>query len=432
MIKKQFVFVVMLTAAIHGILDRAPCRADDSVLAGLVNEALTKNNEIKAMDASVQGLQDKSVSEGSLPDPRIGFTIANLPLDSFSFKKEAMTQKQVSLAQTFPWPGKRGLKSRTTELESAIMELKLKARKLALARAVTGYYYDLGITARSLAFNRETAGSIEQLIQAARTRYASGKGSRQDILMAQIELDKLISDRIDLESRYRMTENMINGILNRSGYMPIPPPKVPALQELKDESGSWVEKALSDNPGLGALRLELKQNQAGKALSEKGPYPDVTVQLTYGQRDDDPMGNSRSDFVSLGASLPIPVWKHSRQDMDVAFQEASMQSAAYRLQDLQARIPQDVERLAVDLNAMAGRHDVYTSRLIPSARDLAGSARSDYEVGKAGFGPMINAQINALSMELAADKLVFEVAKKRAELNELLGNLTDFIQGQIP
>lgn len=426
----KFLFILIVGVMIPWDLYAKTSWEGDAVLDGLVAEALERNNDIKAMEVSIQGLRSKAVYEGSLADPQVGFAVSNFPLDSWNFKDEAMTQKQIFVAQTFPWSGKRGLKSRSVELESDMMALRLKARKLSMARAVAGFYYDLGMASRSLEFNRDATRLIEKMIPVAQARYASGKGSRQDVLMAQIELDKRSNERLDLESRYRQTESRINGLLNRDTPVAIPHPSVPQFPDFYKDTRLWVDRALEANPELAILRLEMAQGETGKALSEKATYPDVTVRLTYGQRDDDPLGKSRTDFVSLGASLPIPLWKHQRQDKDLAFKEATLRSADHRLRDLYARIPHDVERLSVDLDATAKRHDVYVKRLIPSARDLAQSFQADYEVGKAGFGPMITAQINALSMELSADTLLFELAKKWAELDELLGNMMDKNQGK--
>lgn len=402
----------------------------DAVLAELVSAAYEGNNEIKAMEESVKGLQSRSDYEGALADPQIGFALANVPVDSWNFNDEPMTQKQFFVAQTFPWPGKRDLKSTTVGFDAEILELKLKARKLAIARTLAAYYYDLGITARRLDINSEISRMIEKLIPVARARYASGKGMRQDILMARIELDKLTSEQLDLQSRYRQTENKINGLLNREGYVAIPAPKVPAFFGEIEDIKSLVDRALAQNPDLAALSLEMTQSDTRKSLSEKEEYPDVTVKLSYGQRDKDPMDNSRSDFVSLGASFPIPLWKHQRQDKDLEYREALLRSATYRLRDLAARLPQEVARLAVDLNTTAKRYDIYKTSLIPSAQDIAESARADYEVGSTEFNAMITARVNALAMELAADTLLFDQAKKRAELDELLGNLLDTHEGK--
>lgn len=398
-------------------------------LSRLVAEALANNHDIKAMEEMIRALRAKASFDGALADPQIGFSLSNLPVDSFDFKEEPMTQKQVFLAQTFPWPGKRGLKSRATDLEAQKMEQSLKAGKLSLAATLAGYYYELGRLGRSLDVNRTTTRLIDKMLQVAETRYTSGKGNRQDILMARIERDKRISERLDLSSRYRQTESRIYALLNRDGGAGLSPPPPPEPGEAPPPSAVLIGRAFESNPSMALLRLEQSRGEAQKALSEKAYYPDVNVKLTYGQRDDDPMGRSRSDFLSLGASFPIPLWKNQRQDRDLAFREASLQSAAHKLMDLKARLPHDIDRLTADISDTLRRYHIYKDKLIPSARDMAGSAQSDYEVGQSEFGPMISAHINALSMELSADKLLFDLAQRRAELGELLGTLLDEQQG---
>lgn len=47
-----------------------------------------------------QSLHTQSVSAGSLPDPTVSLGIANLPVESFDFVQEAMTQFEVGILLT--------------------------------------------------------------------------------------------------------------------------------------------------------------------------------------------------------------------------------------------------------------------------------------------------------------------------------------------
>jgi hypothetical protein len=73
-------------------------------LARLIEEGLDQNKEVKSLEDEVVSLKEGIPFAGSLDDPRLGFAILNLPTDTFDFDREAMTQKQIFIAQKFLMP----------------------------------------------------------------------------------------------------------------------------------------------------------------------------------------------------------------------------------------------------------------------------------------------------------------------------------------
>lgn len=59
-----------------------------------------------------QAVQAESAAAGALPDPVLSLGVANLPVDSFAFGQESMTQFGVSVSQMFPRGQTRALRRR--------------------------------------------------------------------------------------------------------------------------------------------------------------------------------------------------------------------------------------------------------------------------------------------------------------------------------
>ncbi|HHJ80636.1 MAG TPA: transporter, partial [Candidatus Tenderia electrophaga] len=76
-----------------------------------VAEALRANPGLAAIEARAKALAEIPDQSEALPDPVLSVNIANLPLDSFSFTQEGMTQFQVGITQALPYPGKLALRS---------------------------------------------------------------------------------------------------------------------------------------------------------------------------------------------------------------------------------------------------------------------------------------------------------------------------------
>ena len=58
---------------------------------------------------------------------------------------------------------------------------------------------------------------------------------------------------------------------------------------------------------------------------------------------------------------------------------------------------------------------------IPQALQWARSTLDTYEVGEVEFDTMINAQMRVLQFELQADRMLFSIYQKRAQLEEIIG-----------
>ena len=69
----------------------------DSVIEGLITEALQNNPQLKAYNESINSLEQRPAQVQSLDNPRLKLSIMNLPSDTFKFDQEPMTQKHISI-----------------------------------------------------------------------------------------------------------------------------------------------------------------------------------------------------------------------------------------------------------------------------------------------------------------------------------------------
>ena len=99
-------------------------------LTRLIEEGITQNKEIKSLEDRVASFKKEIPFAGSLDDPRLGFAILNLTTDTFDFDQEAMTQKQIFIAQKFPWFGKLDLKTQRATLKAVRRQAILDAKRL--------------------------------------------------------------------------------------------------------------------------------------------------------------------------------------------------------------------------------------------------------------------------------------------------------------
>ena len=80
-----------------------------------VAEVVETNPGLAAISARAEALAALPDQLGTLPDPQLTFKLMNLPVDSFSFSQEGMTQTQIGFSQMLPFPGKLGLRQEAAQ-----------------------------------------------------------------------------------------------------------------------------------------------------------------------------------------------------------------------------------------------------------------------------------------------------------------------------
>jgi len=429
--KKRLTLTVALLAlgsfAGKPVMAQSPSNAPQPLVA-LIEEGLAQNKEIQSLEAKVQSFQEEVSFAGSLEDPRLGFGVLNLPTDSWEFDQEPMTQKTVFLAQKFPWFGKLSLKSQGQALMASEQQAMLEAKKLELARRIAIAYYELGFVVTNYEINERLTDMVIQLLKVAETRYGSGEGLQQDVLQAQVELSKLLDEKIVLEKRRRTLRDQINELLNREQFRTINPlmdlnyPDVEldfqAVKEMKESS-------LAKNPWLQVRQAKVAQSELETELAKKEYWPDMDFKVAYGQRDDDPSGGNRPDFFSATVTINVPLWAKTRQNKKLAATKKSHEAAIKSYRNLVESLPYQVDALASEIKNTQKNYKLYVDALLVQSEQWAHSSLAAYEVGKVEFNTMLSAQIRLLRAELQAKRYLYTIYQKLAELEELLGGPLD-------
>ncbi len=390
-------------------------------LAELIEEALAENKELQSLEAKVESLKEEISFAGSLDDPRLGIGVINLPTDSFSFDQEAMTQKKIFIAQKVPWFGKLSLKEQSPALIAGSQQAVLEARRLELARKIATTYYELGFIETSFEINRRLTEMVNQIIKVAETRYASGSGLQQDVLRAQVELSKLLDEKIILRKKRRVLEDRINELLNRESFIHVAPPKNLRDPKLRLDVEALNALSLRQNPWLRVRQFEIDRAAVDINLARKDYWPDMDFIVAYGQRDEDFTGRDLPDLLSASVVVNIPLWQKNRQDKNLEAKRKNYQAATKSYENLTKSLPYRIDALATDIHDTQENYRLFSDALMIQAEQLARSALSAYVVNKVEFNTMINAQMRLLRFELKSKQYLFNIYQKRAELEEVLG-----------
>jgi len=406
-----------------------PAAADEYVaaiwqqnfLAPFVTEGLLQNRSLQGLAAQTAAARQEIPASAALEDPKIGFGLANLPVDTWRFDQEPMTQKQFFISQKFPWFGKLGLMEKKATLKWQRQELVLNSKKLELARQIATAYFDLAFNEKSLSINDRLTKQMKQIIGAAETSYSAGRGLQQDVLLAQVELTRLINERLELTQKNRTIINQLEELLNRKNAPPIAPLNDLDMPIIDLDSERITDEAMQNNPSLLIKLLEADEAKIDSELAEKNYWPDMDVRLTYGQRDESKTGQDWADFASATVTLNVPLWQRSRQTPQLAAARSRYEAAKLAAGNIGDNLPHRLDSLIAEIQTNQETYTLFTKGLLLQSQQAALSSITAYEVGKVEFNTMMNAQIRQLQFELQAHRYLTNIYKKWAELAELVG-----------
>lgn len=389
--------------------------------------ALQNNPALAAAGKQAAAMAEIPPQVGTLPDPRLSFDSINLPVDTFSTTQENMTQQRVGLSQVIPFPGKLRLKSEAAHFEAEAARLDVNEFRLKLIRNVRINWWNLFYLDRALEIVRRNQTLLHHFITIAQTKYKVGKGLQQDVLLAQVELSKLLDIEIRLKGARRDGEARLNALLNRPTYLAVSIPanvneQLPAMQDEQN----LHQQALAQRPLLKEKSLFIDAARSRVSLAEKDYYPDFKVGAGYGLRNGNNTGrtDARADFLTLGVSLNLPIFTASKQDRALAQRKADVAKKQFARQDAIETVWSETSAALAGYRKSKEQASLFKTGIIPQASQTVASMLAGYQVNKVDFLNLVRSQITLYNFETQYWKALAEARQSMARLDAAIGKET--------
>ncbi len=414
---RAWLFASLLTPAAQAATEE-PLQPDEAVAL-----ALAGNPGLAARQSRAEALATVPSQVSTLPDPTLSLNALSFPTDTFSVSQEAMTQKQIGIGFTLPFPGKLGLREQAANSEAQAAGQDVAEQRLLLERNVRNIWWNLFYLDRALDIVQRNRDWLRQLNTIAETRYSTGLGMQSDVLLAQVELSKLLEMELSLRASRRNMAARMNALLGRTTYTEITLP-VQAAEELPAvaDASRLIELAQATRPLLATRRKLLEAAQARTQLADKDYYPDFKLGLAYGFRSgNNPNGSARADLASVTLGISLPLFSGSRQDQAVAQRQAEWQQQDYELQDNTLQVSSQIEQTLADYQSAREQAALFKGGLIPQAQQTVAAMRAAYQVNKVDFLNLVRAQVTLYNYETQYWKTVSSGWQALANLQAAVG-----------
>jgi len=362
-----------------------PVLMQESPLSDYLLFAMLNNPRVEAAyydwAAAVEGITPAR----SLPDPRLTFE-ADIADNVMSLMPGLMLD--------LPGPGKLRAAGDVMAAESRITYFGFERALLRTALALKAAYYRLHFLEETIRVQRETLRLLGDLAQLAQQQNATGAGTLQDLLRAQIAHDQVETQIANLEDSRSSLVAELKAALGLGPADPDPP--VPSTFEPSSgdpRPDELLATALIRNPDLRAMEGDVRRAEASLALARKSGVPDFSLGIEADLK-------ASPVLFTPSAGVTLPVWR-DKIAAEIAGAQASKRAAEARLDAEQVQIAAEMAAMLYMYREAVRNDGLLRDKLVPKARQSLDAARAGYVNGRAGFLDVIDAQRSLLEFELA-------------------------------
>ena len=394
-----------------------------------------------------RALRAASDGANSLPNPMLSMALLNLPSDGFAFDQEPMTQIKVGLAQTFPRGDSVAIKQQQLSFQADQHPYQRKERKAKIRVAVSQLWLDAIKADHTIRLIKRDRVLFEQLLDIVKASYSSAQGNtrQQDVISAQLELARLDDRLTAVNSQRDIALTNLSEWLSPSAQHALfetfaDNTAMPTFPEVADNIQRLLQRAdhmgllqfLSHHPALRAIEQSAKAGDSAVKLAKQKYKPQWGVNASYAYRDDDPLGQSRSDFFSIGITVDIPIFGSVQQDSEVTASRLTAHTIETNKRLLQQRMLTQMLSLNQQEIRLGQRESGFLVAILPQIQEQADASLSAYTNDDGDFSAVMRARIAQLSAQIDLIDIQIEKFKTRMQIMYFLeGHTSAYYTGEV-
>ncbi len=386
----------------------------------LVRAVLDRNPTIEAARAAWRAAEARPAQARAFEDPTLSYSLAPGSIGS----NDVRYGQVIDFSQRLPFPGKRGLRAAVEAAEARAEHGGYRAVQLDTALIASLLYDDYWTVERALEVNAEHVALLAELMDSAKSHYATGHASQYALVRVEVEQAHVEHSRVVLSTERDVIVTRLNALLHRNASAKLPPParRLVAAERVGDRHDEALETALAARPEVIAAEARVEGAESAVSLARREYFPDFAVGVSYNNMWREP---EHRTMAGLSINLPLQLGRR-RAALDAA--EADLLRRRSERAALNDQVAAEIETARRWLAEAEHVVMLFRDRILPAARDRVASVRAAFETGEVGFDSLIDAE-----RDLRTDDLGYQVAmasrsRKRAELDRALGHMPMMLQ----
>jgi outer membrane protein TolC len=389
-------------------------------LKSAVEAALERNPTIKAARAKWESARQRIVQAGAWEDPKLSF---NSLLGRFvSVAPNGFMDQALTVEQMIPLSGKNRSKERIATAEAMFSFEDFRRQQLDIISKTKASYFRLANIYSLLDLNSQQEATLAQTLEATGTKVEVGLLSPTDYLTAEIERQKIVETRRDLEEKLSDEETKLKVLMNQDAFSPLGRPVLDDALSYDLSTERLRRLTLVNRPEIRQAQSMVIEASEKIRLAKREWIPDPSVSL---QAEHYNAGSQVVSELNAGVSIPLP-WFNGKKYRAGELEAQSDFFAAQ--QNLESAQNEAIGLLRDQLQKIETLHhhiELYRVQLLPTARQTVSSNQTDYTTNKSTLIQVLTAENNLRDLEIMYNQDLAEYRVAIAELESVVGVALD-------
>lgn len=329
------------------------------------------------------------------PNPQLSVAVMNASVDGFDRHQHPMTQQQIKYTQNLPKAGANSLKNDLADLEQQWAHWQQKEYQAKLVKQVAQLWLTAHWQQSRHHLLLEQSTLLKQIEEVLTLRYQSGDQSilQAEVLQAQLASQQLTPKISKAKQEQQSALLALNVWFQTDGYTlsdDLPHFTIPEAVEIKK------------HPTLMLGQIKVERAELQKAITRLGNKTQWGFSAAYGYRQDDAMGQSRDDLISLGVHFDLPWFNRNHVDAAVLRTAKQVDAAEQERQHNLFNMRATWATLKHKAESDEHIHKQYIHHLIPQSQLITENLTQSYANGASQLLDLLKAKKQTNQLQLQA------------------------------
>jgi outer membrane protein TolC len=383
-------------------------------LQSALREVATANPTLASRREMVEAARRRVAPAGAWQSPMLEFGAINVPARG-RFDMDPMTMKMVGIEQRVPVFGANRLSRRSASAAADAEGAGLEMANYELFSMAWEAYSDAYYADRLAESSRAHRGEMDQLVRSARVRYDSGNGRLDDVLRAEAEQARTLSDLAGFEAEAQGGRARLAALMGRESAALSDTLEPPPTTSPPDDPSSIIALVNENHPRLRELRAQVERYRLAARAARRMLWPDLQMNVSYGIRQPI-MGVAQDNMWSATLGLMLPVFAQQRELSEGSEMDAMARASASDLHAATLGLDQQARSLQASAKAYLRTVSLLADTVVTTQRRAVAASRSAYDAGATDLWRVFEASHALYTEEVALIRARQDLLRTEARL----------------
>jgi outer membrane protein TolC len=362
----------------------------------------------------VEAARRRIAPAGAWQNPMVEFGAINVPT-SGRFDMEPMTMKMVGIEQRVPIFGANRLSRNSASAAAEAEDAGLEMANYELFAMTWEAYADAYFAGRLAGLSLAHRGQMDQLVHSARARYDAGNGRLDDVLRAEAEQARTLSDMAAFEAEVQGARARLAALMGREGAALTDTLESLPKTSTPENPDSLLTRVNETHPRLRELRARADRYRLAARAARRMVWPDLQLAASYGFREPI-LGVPQDNMWTATVGLMVPIFARQRELSEGSEMDAMARAADSDLRAATLELDQQSRSLHASARSDQRAVSLLADTVVVTQRQALAASQSAYNAGTTDLWRVFEAAHALYGEEVSLTRARQDLSRTEARL----------------